>query len=471
MSDAAPWIRDPVVAGSWYPDDPEALAGSIDRYLEAVRPIDGEPIGLVAPHAGYVYSGLVAAHAFKQLKGLDYELAVVIASDHAPPISRTVSVWAEGGFRTPLGLVPVHAEVAEQLVASDRLISFDPATHAQEHPIEIQLPFLQRACPGAAVVPVLMGSNDEDTVTALADGLQAALAGRRAVIVASSDLSHYPSRSDADWVDRTTLGAIETGETKHLRSTIGELMSHGVPNLATCACGEAAVLVAMRIAAGLGADTYRTLYYQNSGDTPGGDRERVVGYGAMMFWQHRPRELGPAQRSALLAMARQAIADALGGGAGAAQPMDDPALSRRGAAFVTLRAQGELRGCIGYLAHDTPLFEVIQDKAVAAATLDPRFPALTPEELAEVDIEISILSPLRRVAHPEQIQPGVHGAAIYFQGRQGVLLPKVASDRSWDRETFLDQLCLKAGLAEGSWKHGPALYAFTSLDFGDEEQT
>jgi AmmeMemoRadiSam system protein B/AmmeMemoRadiSam system protein A len=463
----ASWIREPVVAGTWYPGNPEELTGAVDRYLDAVRPIDGEPIALIAPHAGYSYSGLVAAHAFKQLQGHDYEVAVVIAADHAPPVSHTVSVWAEGGFRTPLGLMPVHTEVAAALVGADSRISFDAAAHDGEHPIEIELPFLQRLCPQASVVPVLMGSDDPATVEALSGALAKALQGRRAVIVASSDLSHYPRYADAEWVDRRTLGAIESAEPERVRKTIGELMSTGVHNLATCACGEAAILVAMRAAAELGADTYRLLHYQNSGDVPGGDRQRVVGYGAMMFWRYQPPELGPDQKQQLLTLARTAITRHLAGTTGIIEESRDPDLNRLSAAFVTLRLHGELRGCIGYLAQDTPLSEVVQDKAVAAATLDPRFPALTRAELSEVKIDISVLSPLRRVADPQHIQPGTHGVAIYQQGRQGVLLPQVAAERGWDRGTFLDQLCLKAGLPEGSWSSGAALYAFTTVEFGD----
>jgi AmmeMemoRadiSam system protein B/AmmeMemoRadiSam system protein A len=463
------WIREPVVAGTWYPGDPGELAGTVDRYLQAVRAVDGEPMALVAPHAGYAYSGPVAAHAFKQLQGVDYEVAVVVAADHAPPISRTVSVWAEGAFRTPLGLLPVHREVAEALVSADSRISFDPAAHEGEHPIEIELPFLQRLCPGIAVVPVLMGSDDPGTVEALSRALSGALRGRRAVIVASSDLSHYPRYEDAQWVDRTTLSAIETAQPERVRATIAELMSLRVHNLATCACGEPAILVAMQVAADLGANTYTLLHYQNSGDVPGGDRGRVVGYAALMFWRYQPPELDAGQRQELLGLARSAIARHLAGELGPYPESHDGGLRRLAGAFVTLRLHGELRGCIGYLAQDTPLDQVVQDKAVAAATLDPRFPPLTPEELSEASIDISVLSPLRRVADPQQIQAGLHGAAIYHHGRQGVLLPQVASDRGWGREMFLDQLCLKAGLPEGSWSEGAALYAFTTLEFGEQD--
>ena len=224
-----PMIRPSVVAGSWYPGDPDELARAVDDYMKAVTPVDGEPIALVVPHAGYVFSGPIAAYGFKQLRGLSLDVAVVIASDHAPPISRPISVWAQGGFETPLGTVLIDEGVAQALLDADRRISFDPSTHEREHPIEIELPYLQRVCPECRIVPILMGSDDQAAISALAEALIDALAGRKAVIIASSDLSHYPSYEDALWVDRTTLGAVETGDQLQVRDTIADLMLKGVP--------------------------------------------------------------------------------------------------------------------------------------------------------------------------------------------------------------------------------------------------
>ncbi|HID89094.1 MAG TPA: AmmeMemoRadiSam system protein B, partial [Anaerolineae bacterium] len=134
-------IRPAAVAGSWYPDDPDELAAMIDELLAAVAPVDGEPIGLILPHAGYVFSGPVAACGFKQLEGVEYDVAVIVGSDHQAPLSQPISVWAEGGFETPLGVVPVDVELAQALVETDPRITFDPAAHEREHPIEIELPF------------------------------------------------------------------------------------------------------------------------------------------------------------------------------------------------------------------------------------------------------------------------------------------------------------------------------------------
>lgn len=461
-------IRPAAVAGSWYPDDPDELAQTIDEMLETANPIDGHPIGLIVPHAGYVYSGQVAAAGFRQLESAQYDVAVIIASDHQPPLSNPISVWSEGGFETPLGTVAVDAELAQALVAADPRITFDPATHEGEHSIEIELPFLQRTCPSCSIVPVLMGSADEDAVQALADALLALLPGRRAVVIASSDLSHYPTYDDALVSDGATLGAIETGDPGRVRETIRTLMASGLSNLATCACGEDPILVMMRVAQGLGANTVTILHYANSGDVSG-DHSQVVGYGAVMVWRYEPPDLTASQQEDLLALVRTTIAEYLETGRLPAYETDDPSLIRRSAAFVTLKQRGELRGCIGHTWADLPLYQAVQKTAVSAATEDPRFPPLTPEELSEITVEISILSPFRRLTDTDKIEVGTHGLMIFKDGRRGLLLPQVPVEQGWDRAEYLENLCLKAGLPEGCWKEGATLYAFTAIVFGEED--
>jgi len=462
-------VRPAAVAGSWYPSDPDELAQTVDEMLASVEPVDGEPVALIVPHAGYVYSGPVAAYGFKQLEGVEYEVAVIVASDHQSPLSNPISVWAEGGFETPLGVAPVDVELAQALVGADPRITFDPAAHEGEHPIEIELPFLQRVCPGCSIVPVLMGADDEETVRSLADVLLTVLPGRRAVVIASSDLSHYPAYDDALAVDGTTLGAIETGDPAHVRETIDTLMGAGFPNLVTCACGAGPILTTMRVAAGLGAETVTILRYANSGDISG-DHSQGVGYGAVMFWRYEPPVLTENQREELLTLARTTIAGYLETGRIPDYEADDPALNRRSGVFVTLKEKKDegLRGCIGHTRADMPLYQVVQQMAVAAATEDPRFPPLAPEELSDVAVEISILSPFHRLTDVKQVQVGVHGLMIFHSGRKGLLLPQVPVEQGWDREEYLDNLCLKAGLPADCWAEQPTLYAFTAVVFGEE---
>ena len=463
-------IRSAAIAGSWYPGDPDELAQMIDEMLARVEPVDGEPIALIVPHAGYVYSGLVAAYGFGQLERVGYDVAIVIASDHQAPLSSPISVWAEGGFETPLGVVPVDVELAQALVEADSRITDDTAAHEGEHPIEIELPFLQRVCPGCRFVPVLMGTDDEETVQALAAALLAVLLGtdKRAVVVASSDLSHYPTYDDARVADGATLSAIETGDPAQVRETIGAVMDAGFSNLVTCACGEAPILVTMHVAQGLGADTVTVLTYANSGDVSG-DRDQVVGYGAVMFWRYEPPSLTKVQREELLRLARTTIANYLETDDVPGYETDDPLLTRDSGVFVTLKEHGELRGCIGHTRADLPLYQAVQQMAVAAATSDPRFPPLTPDGLSNVTVEISILSPFRRVTDVEQVQVGTHGLMIFKGSQQGLLLPQVPVEQGWNREEYLDNLCLKAGLPVGCWQEGATLYAFTAVVFGEEE--
>jgi AmmeMemoRadiSam system protein B/AmmeMemoRadiSam system protein A len=460
-------IRRAVVAGSWYPGDLEDLAQLVDGMLAEVRPIDGAPVALIVPHAGYVFSGPVAATGFRQLEQGEYSVAVIIASDHQPPLSEPVAVWAEGGFETPLGVVPVDVELAQALLEASDLIDDDLAAHADEHAIEIELPFLQRVCPHCSIVPVLMGSDDEATVQALSEALLAALPEEGAVVVASSDLSHYPSQQDAVWVDGVTLAAVETGDPVALRETVDALMMSDVANLATCACGRGPMLVAMQVARGLGADTTTVLRYANSADSPRGDASQVVGYGAVMMWTYDTLTLSPEQQTEILELARTTIAEYLDSGAVSALELDDEVLNRLSGVFVTLKEQGELRGCIGHTQSDLPLYQAVQQTAVAAAVEDPRFPPLTADELAGVDIEVSILSPFRRVIDVEQIQVGTHGLMIYAMGHQGLLLPQVPVEQGWDRAEYLENLCYKAGLPAGCWEQGASLYLFTALVFGE----
>ena len=456
-------IREAAVSGSWYPKDPVELTTLIDGLLREALPVDGVPIGLVVPHAGYAFSGPVAAHGFRQLEGAGYEVAVIIASDHQAPISSPISVWAEGGFKTPLGVVPVDAGIAQALVRADARISSSHSAHEGEHPIEIQLPFLQRVCPACSLVPVLMGSSDGDTVQALTKALVPELAGRRAVVIASSDLSHYPTYDDALIVDGATLGAIETGNPAQVEDTVSQMMRTGVSNLATCACGEGPILVVMEVAQALGADTVSILRYANSGDSLQGDRARVVGYGAVMLWDYVSPNLVRNQQEELLSLARTTLEEYLELGAIAAYHAEDPDLQRRSAVFVTLKEGNRLRGCIGRTTADLPLSEAVQQMVVAAGTQDPRFPPLAPDELGSVEVEISILSPFRRLTGVGEVKAGTHGLMILKGGRRGLLLPQVAEEEGWSRQEFLDTLCLKAALPAMCWQEDAELYAFTAV--------
>lgn len=433
-------MRKAVAAGSFYSDDPHKLAAQVDTLLAEAEAVPGHPlpVALIVPHAGYVFSGHVAAQAYKQIEGVDYEAIVVVGNNHRDPTFRQVSVWAKGGFETPLGVARVDEELAAALLAADERLVFDRDVHRQEHSVEVQLPFLQRLYgERLRFVPLVIGEPSAENVHALADALARVLSGKRALIVASSDLSHYPAYDDAVRSDTAILQAIVSLEPERFVAARDEMMRQNIPNLATCACGEGPILTAMLAAKALGANRAIVLRYANSGDTPFADRGQVVGYGAVMFWQgdevtapaawmgrHELQPIAPLngqERAALLKLARSTLERFLTLGDAPVVHPAEPGLWQERAAFVTLEKEGELRGCIGELVGKQPLYLSVQSAALSAALADPRFPTVTAEELPQIEIEISALTPLQEVQDVNSIEVGVHGLAIVKGGAAGGL--------------------------------------------------
>jgi AmmeMemoRadiSam system protein B/AmmeMemoRadiSam system protein A len=484
--------------GMWFPGDPAQLATMVDSYLADAKKdaekIEGEPIALIVPHAGYIYSGWVAAYAYRQIEGLEYDTVVVIGDTHAGRGTTPIAVWARGAYETPLGAVPVDEEVSTALLAADSRILFDRAGHESEHPVENQIPFLQRALSGDfKVVPIVLHDDSLEVAELLSQALVEALADRKALIVASTDLAHWPAYDDARASDAAMLAAVETLDPQVLLDTDREWMGKGIPNLATTMCSKGSVLTAMLAAPQLGANQVTVLKYANSGDVPIGDRSQVVGYGAVMFWRRESNRSAERSRSPtsvvmptppssvtealplnaedkeeLLTIARQTIAHFLETGGFPHILVTQPALLQERGAFVTLKKHGELRGCIGHLIGDRPLYLVVQNVAVSAAVADQRFPPVTEEELSDLEIEISVLSPLKQVESVDQIQVGLHGVIIRRGLNQAVYLPQVAPEQGWGREEMLQNLCLKAGLSKDEWKkEGTRFYVFTAEVFGE----
>jgi len=271
------YIKRSLIAGSWYPGNPRILEKDIHHYFNEVpdTPIRGQILGLVAPHAGYMYSGQVAAHAYKQIKGEVYEVVFVIGPSHRSYF-RGVSLFNQGGYETPLGIVPVHQAIAERLLEQDPRISFLPDVHLQEHSVEIQLPFLQVALGNFLFVPLMMGDQDEETCRALAEAIVSCAGDKKILIVGSSDLSHFHNYEDALKLDKRILDHLdkmdEHGLMRDLEKGIGE------------ACGGGPAAVTLMVAKQLGADRAEVLKYANSGDVTG-DRSGVVGYAAAVFYR------------------------------------------------------------------------------------------------------------------------------------------------------------------------------------------
>lgn len=285
-----PSVRRPAVAGMFYPSSPEELRREVRRYIDGAardEEIRGRVIGLIAPHAGYVYSGAVAGYAYKQVEGGRYGTVVVVGPSHRYPVAG-YAIWAEGEFETPLGRVAIDGETASALMRAEDRIKHLPQAHAYEHSVEVQLPFLQEAIGDFKLVPILMSDYSEEACSSLAQALHAVLRDREDyLLVASTDLSHYPGYEEAVRADGVVIEAVSTFDPKEVRRRIAEHMKLGVPGLHTMMCGAGPVYVVMEACKLLGADRIKVLKYANSGDVLFGDKSQVVGYMAAAIWRER----------------------------------------------------------------------------------------------------------------------------------------------------------------------------------------
>jgi len=410
-------IQEPVVAGSFYLSDPKELGKQVSGYLtRAGQPeIKGEIFGLIAPHAGYVYSGPVAGYAYREVAGQSYDLVVIIAPSHFAPLNG-VSILDKDAYRTPLGDVPIDRETAKLLIESTEWIKYDPTLYAREHSLEVQLPFLQKTLePGFRILPVVMGNPSPALAKALADVLSDTVRGKRVLYVASSDMSHYHAYDSAAAMDRKTLGYIESGRME----TLVKECSAGRSEM----CGLGPVQVILNLAKKMGIEGGTILRYANSGDTAG-NRSRVVGYGSIAF-ANPASDLSLADKQTLLTLARSTLEDYVNTGSVKEFTPESPALREPGAAFVTLRTGENLRGCIGQLRPTMALHRSVAQMAVSSCSRDRRFRPVEPEELDRIRIEISVMSPFQQITNPDDIRVGVDGLYIAGNGRSGVLLPQV----------------------------------------------
>ena len=272
-------VRRAAVAGSWYPAHPEALAREVDGYLTAAgTPPAGDPIAIIAPHAGLMYSGPIAAHAYSMLRGRDIEVAVLVGPSHYVGFEG-VAIYERGAFETPFGPVPVSEHCADAMAMASRQIQPHPTAHVREHSLEMQLPFLKRVLPDVEIVPLVMGHQRRETAYALGDAIAAAVKGRKAVIVASTDLSHYQSAVTAAKLDGRVVQQVLRFDADGLMSLLETFPEH--------ACGGGPTVAVMRAAKLLGATDARVLKYGDSGDVSG-DKDAVVGYLAAAFGTFAP---------------------------------------------------------------------------------------------------------------------------------------------------------------------------------------
>jgi len=462
-------VRKPAVAGTFYPADAKTLSRQVRDFLSRApkEEVTGEIIALVSPHAGYIYSGQIAAHAFKLVEGKKFDAVVVVAPSHRAYF-QGASVYDRGGYETPLGLLPVEKELCRKLMEEKDLLRFAPQGHAQEHSLEVQLPFLQEVLGEFKLVPIVIGDQSYRTCERVGQAISKAAEGKKVLLVASTDLSHFHSYDQAVKLDHVILESLKTFEPQKLAQDLDTGKGE--------ACGGGPVIAVMVASKEMGANRARVLKYANSGDVTG-DRSRVVGYAAAVFYKNplaMEKEMGQRKAGISLGLTegekktlRQIAQSAIEGRLKGARPAKVEALTEilkemRGA-FVSLHKRGQLRGCIGHIQGTKPLYQTVEEMAAAAAFEDPRFNPVAVEELKELELEISVLTPLRRIQDIAEIEVGKHGIYIKKGFHSGLLLPQVATQYNWERMTFLEETCRKAGLPRNAWKEKDAeIYLFSA---------
>lgn len=469
-------VRPAYCAGGWYPGEAAALTKTVDDLLARASPpkVSEKPQALISPHAGYRYSAPAAAAGYACLRGHTYKRVIVLAFSHrnsdrydGVDVPKELTAYA-----TPLGQVPIDREVCDRLLTNP-LFSSDPSRDGGEHSLELQLPFLRRVVKDFSLVPLLVGRMSDRDFAAAAQAL-IPWVDEDTLLVASSDFTHFgPRFRYQPFKENVPNGIRELADQAAapiVRCDYDGFADHLAKTHDTI-CGRGPIKLLLRIMSMKGGAQGVRAAYDTSGKMTG-DWSNPVTYQSFVFTR-RPPTLSGTERAELLRLARQTVTAHL---KGEELPQPDagklPAgLRADGACFVTLENRRRLRGCIGNMEATGPLCEAVIRNAVSACQ-DRRFVnnPVTANELNQLHIEISYLTPMKRVKDIDEIIVGRHGLLITMGMRRGVLLPQVAYERGWRREQFLEQTCRKAGLPLNAWKKPEAkIESFTAEVFGESE--
>ncbi|MBU1852693.1 MAG: AmmeMemoRadiSam system protein B [Candidatus Omnitrophica bacterium] len=473
--------RRPAVSGAFYPADEARLKEMLNGFLADVRKhdIEGRILAIVVPHAGYVYSGQVAAYGFKQLEGRKVSSAILICNSHTARFPG-IAIDGYSTWKTPLGLIALDKEIGDKIVRTDSIFQYNSPVHERDHTIEVQLPFLQTVLDGDfKIVPMLFGNSYDDSYKKLAQALADNLS-KEDIVIISTDMSHYPSYEDANKIDRETLEFIKGGDVPGLEAHISGVKARNVPGEDTVCCGIDGIKTIMELSNILGGEI-EILKYANSGDVEIGDKSRVVGYSSVVIYIPEESDkkgetimsneyLNKKEKQKLIDIARASIIEAVAGEKQAGIEVTEERLKENCGAFVTIKKHGQLRGCIGYIIAVKSLYETVKDVAKSAAINDPRFSPVSKEELDEIELEISALTTLKKIIDVDKIEVGKHGIYMKRGFNSGLLLPQVATEYGWDKETFLEHTCMKAGLPATAWKDSSTeIYIFSAEVFSEKE--
>lgn len=471
--------REPAVAGAFYSSDPLELKAQLATFFKNVENgTEGQDVAaVIAPHAGYVFSGEVAASAYAQLDPENtYDHIFLLGTSHHTYLSGA-SIYNQGNYKTPLGVVDVDLPLVNELIKQYSFFDYVEEAHEKEHSLEVQLPFLQyRLHKPFKIVPIIIGTRSASTCQKIADALKPYFNSRNLFVI-SSDFSHYPDYEGAQKADSATGAAIASNSPATFLKAIEENESKRIHGLATSACGWSSILTLLDMSSTIAGMQVNDVRYQNSGDSPYGDKYRVVGYHAFAFI--RPQKapdseemsLTNQEKLILLQIARQSIEEKLG--MKSQSKVDESnlpsVLKVPCGAFVTLHKKDKLRGCIGHLQSDKPLYQTVQEMAWAAALLDSRFDAVDPDEMDDLDIEISVLTPLKRIHSIDQFVLGRDGIFMVKDGHRGTLLPQVAEKTHWTKIEFLEECASrKAGIGKNGWRDAE-LYTYQAIVFSEQE--
>lgn len=475
----APVVKPATQANRFYTGDARELSEEVDSFL-ALHRNDAKysnVAALIVPHAGYYFSGNVAASAYMAIDPKkQYKRIFLLGPSHHEWLDGASVNTEADWYATPLGQVKVDHETAIALTNTDSVFCYRSEAHDREHCLEVQLPFLQRSFKEVPpIVPIVISTNDYEKLKRMAEVLKPYFTDENLFVI-SSDFSHYPSYEDACEVDAKTGKAVESGDVEEFIATINANARSGKRNLATSACGEFAIITLM-----LMLDKQyevKHLMYQNSGNIDNHDHSRVVGYHsfAILRKENTSFTLSDADKKTLKEIAFNSIRDSLDGKP-IAQPsfnsqlssqrytLSERTLNSKCGAFVSLHKHGHLRGCIGHFGEDYPLHEIVAEMARAAAFEDPRFKPVTRDELNDLDIEISVLTPMRRIQSLDEFELHRHGIYIKKGYRSGTFLPQVADEVNWTKEEFVGHCSQdKAGLGWDGW-HDAELYVYEAIIF------
>ncbi len=461
-------IRKSVVAGQFYSSNATELRAQIENWLNrAAKSFYGHIIGLSVPHAGYTYSGAIAAAGYKQVAGQTVELVAILAPSHRDYFSGG-SIFPGDAYETPLGRVMIDKTIARSLVQSCELYEFSQLGHGAEHSLEVQLPFIQVLFPKAKILPIVIGSFDWPACEKMGLALAKSLQGKKALIVASTDLYHGYSYEACKRSDDATL--------KTMLALQPQTLCEGFLRESLQACGAGPVVIMQVAVKQLGANKAELIARTNSNDVTGEKGGYVVGYGSIAYGKSDGSErivfqpLDLEVQKELLRMARQSIEHYLKTRKRLTfQPKYEVLKEKRGV-FVTITEGGMLRGCIGYHESDRPLYELVPDRAIAAAFEDPRFMPLQEDELDKILIKISVyLTNVYRIKDLSEFEMGKHGIIMMKEGRGATYLPEVPIEAGWQTvEEEMESLCQKAGLPPGAWRQGAEFYVYKTQVFDEK---